>query len=167
VRVAPSLAFIIGGFLAACSSPGGNNPFTGDSNPFTVFVDPRQYLYLSCEQIATQRTTSTNRAQELKLLMDKAIPRWVRARPRHLTIIRKARQRARPLISLDDLARSPVGRRQVAIAPADHPLNNAPAFGDVIAPELHALGVVPGAPAIPLGACVALVADAEPGERFS
>jgi hypothetical protein len=72
VRVAPSLAFIIGGFLAACSSPGGNNPFTGASNPFTVFVDPGQYLYLSCEQIATQRTTSTNRAQELKLLMDKA-----------------------------------------------------------------------------------------------
>lgn len=69
MRVAPSLAFIIGGFLAACSSPGG---FTGDSNPFTVFVDPGQYLYLSCEQIATQRTTSTNRAQELKLLMDKA-----------------------------------------------------------------------------------------------
>jgi hypothetical protein len=54
VRVAPSLAFIVAGFLAACSSA-GDNPFTGDANPFTVFADPGQYLYHSCEQIAAQR----------------------------------------------------------------------------------------------------------------
>lgn len=72
MRVASPLAFIIAGFAAACSSAGGNNPLTGDNNPFTVFVDPGQYLYLSCEQIAAQRTASTNRAQELKLLMAKA-----------------------------------------------------------------------------------------------
>ena len=38
----------------------------------TVFADPGQYLYHSCEQIAALRITSVERAQELKLLMDKA-----------------------------------------------------------------------------------------------
>ncbi len=64
-------------------------------------------------------------------------------------------------------ARSPVGRRQVAIATAARPLDYTPALGDVVAPELHARGVVPGAPAVPFGARVAIVADAEPGERLS
>ena len=54
-----------------------------------------------------------------------------------------------------------------AIAAPVHPLDYPPPFGDVVAPELHARGVVPGAPAVPFGARVALVADAEPGERFS
>jgi hypothetical protein len=48
-----------------------------------------------------------------------------------------------------------VGRRQVGIALAVHPLNNAPAFGDVVAPELYARGVVPGAPTVPIGPRVA------------
>ena len=64
MRVAPSLAFITAGYLTACSSAG--------DNPFTVFADPGQYLYHSCEQIAALRITSVERAQELKLLMDKA-----------------------------------------------------------------------------------------------
>ena len=63
MHVAPSLAFITAGYLTACSS-------AGDS--FTVFADPGQYLYHSCEQIAALRITSVERAQELKLLMDKA-----------------------------------------------------------------------------------------------
>ena len=46
MRVAPSLACIAAGFLGACSS------FSGDNNPFTVFADPGQYQYHSCEQIA-------------------------------------------------------------------------------------------------------------------
>jgi hypothetical protein len=44
-----------------------------------------------------------------------------------------------------------VGRRQVAIAPAAHPLDYPPALRGVVAPELHARGVVPGAPAVPFG----------------
>jgi hypothetical protein len=66
MRVAPLLACIAAGFLGACSS------FGGDSNPFTVFADPGQYQYHSCEQIASTREASAKRAQDLKLLMDKA-----------------------------------------------------------------------------------------------
>src|SRR5712675_2542903 len=66
MRVAPSLACIAAGFLSACSS------FTGDNNPFTVFADPGQYQYHSCEQIATLRDAHAKRAQDLKMLMDKA-----------------------------------------------------------------------------------------------
>lgn len=54
------------GFLGACSS------FGGDNNPFTVFADPGQYQYHSCEQIAAIREDKAKRAQDLKLLMDKA-----------------------------------------------------------------------------------------------
>jgi hypothetical protein len=66
MRVAPSLACIAAGFLGACSS------FGGDNNPFTVFADPGQYQYHTCEQIASIRDSSAKRAQDLKLLMDKA-----------------------------------------------------------------------------------------------
>jgi hypothetical protein len=52
--------------LGACSS------FGGDNNPFTVFADPGQYQYHSCEQIAAIREDKAKRAQDLKLLMDKA-----------------------------------------------------------------------------------------------
>jgi hypothetical protein len=65
MRVAPSLACIAAGFLSACSS------FTGD-NPFTVFADPGQYQYHSCEQIAALRDAQAKRAEGLKMLMDKA-----------------------------------------------------------------------------------------------
>jgi hypothetical protein len=57
-----------------------------------------------------------------------------------------------------------VGRRLVTVAPTAHPLDDTPPFLDVVAPELHARGVVPDAPAVPFGAGVALVAYAEPGE---
>ena len=66
MRVAPSLACIAAGFLSACSS------FGGDNNPFTVFADPGQYQYHSCEQIAALRDAQAKRAQNLKMLMDKA-----------------------------------------------------------------------------------------------
>ena len=66
MRVAPSLACIAAGFLSACSS------FTGDNNPFTVFADPGQYQYHSCEQIAALRDAQAKRAEGLKMLMDKA-----------------------------------------------------------------------------------------------
>jgi len=66
MRVAPSLACIAAGFLGACSS------FGGDNNPFTVFADPGQYQYHSCEQIPAIREDKAKRAQDLKLLMDKA-----------------------------------------------------------------------------------------------
>lgn len=66
MRVAPSLACIAAGFLGACSS------FGGDNNPFTVFADPGQFQYHSCEQIAAVRVGTAKRAQDLKQLMDKA-----------------------------------------------------------------------------------------------
>jgi hypothetical protein len=65
MRVAPSLACILAGFLGACSS-------FNDNNPFTVFADPGQYQYHSCEQIAGLRAMQAKRAQDLKQLMDKA-----------------------------------------------------------------------------------------------
>jgi hypothetical protein len=56
-----------------------------------------------------------------------------------------------------------VGRRLVTVAPAAHPFDDPPPLRDVVAPELHARGVVSGVTAVP--SCVALVADAEPGDR--
>ena len=50
-------------FLAACSEA---------VNEFTVFVDPGEWEYYSCEQLIPQRTYWANKEQELKLLMDKA-----------------------------------------------------------------------------------------------
>jgi hypothetical protein len=48
MRFAPSLAFIAAGFLAACSE--GNSFTTG--NPFTVFADPGEFEFYSCEQLS-------------------------------------------------------------------------------------------------------------------
>jgi hypothetical protein len=59
-----------GGLLSACSST-GENPLTAN-NPLTVFVDPGQYGFYNCEQLAAQRTHWKAREQELHLLMDKA-----------------------------------------------------------------------------------------------
>ena len=45
----------------------------GDAmGPFTVFADPGEYEFHSCEQLAATRPNLKARAQELKLLMDKA-----------------------------------------------------------------------------------------------
>jgi hypothetical protein len=60
-RVAVVLA---GAVLVGCSSTG--------SNPITIFADPGQYQYSTCEQLAVQRTQWVGREKELKLLMDKA-----------------------------------------------------------------------------------------------
>ena len=60
MRLAPSLAFIVAGFL----------PATG--NPFTVFADPGEFEFYSCEQLLPQRNALVTRAHDLKLLMDKA-----------------------------------------------------------------------------------------------
>ena len=68
MRLAPSLAFIVAGSLAACSE---TNSFT-TGNPFTVFTDPGEFEFLSCEQLLPQRNASVTRAQKLKLLMAKA-----------------------------------------------------------------------------------------------
>jgi hypothetical protein len=68
MRLAPSLAFIVALSLAACSE---TNSFT-TGNPFTVFADPGEFEFLSCEQLLPQRNASVTRAQELKLLMAKA-----------------------------------------------------------------------------------------------
>jgi hypothetical protein len=40
--------------------------------PFTVFADPGQYDYLSCELLATRHKYWAERELELKLLMDRA-----------------------------------------------------------------------------------------------
>ena len=56
--------FLAGALLAGCSS-------TGD-NPLTIFADPGQYQYSTCEQLAAQRQHWAGREKELKLLMDKA-----------------------------------------------------------------------------------------------
>ena len=68
MRLAPSLAFIVAGFLAACSE---SNSFT-TGNPFTVFADPGEFEFFSCEQLLPQRNALVTRAHDLKLLMDKA-----------------------------------------------------------------------------------------------
>ena len=53
MRIAPCVALSIdgllaGGFLSACAPAA--------MGPVTVFADPGKYEYLSCEQIAAQRT---------------------------------------------------------------------------------------------------------------
>ena len=53
-----------GAVLVGCSA-------TGDT-PMTIFADPGQYQYSTCEQLAGQRKYWAGREQELKLLMDKA-----------------------------------------------------------------------------------------------
>jgi hypothetical protein len=54
---------LIAGALSACST--GNNPFT-------AFVDPGKYQYLTCEQINANRRVWSAKEQELKMLMAKA-----------------------------------------------------------------------------------------------
>jgi hypothetical protein len=58
------IAGIFPAFLVACTS--------AIENQFTVFADPGQYEFFSCEQLARQRSDWTKRVQELQLLMDKA-----------------------------------------------------------------------------------------------
>jgi hypothetical protein len=63
-----------GALLSACSSAEKvleNNPLTAN-NPFTVFIDPGEYSFYNCEQLANQRIGWKAKEQELKLLMDKA-----------------------------------------------------------------------------------------------
>jgi hypothetical protein len=55
---------VAGALLAGCAS-------TAD-NPLTLFVDPGKYQYHSCEQIAAQQKSWSNRQSDLKSLMDKA-----------------------------------------------------------------------------------------------
>jgi len=55
---------LTGASLLGCAS--------GGDNPLTIFADPGQYQYSTCEQLAGQRQYWTTREQELKLLMDKA-----------------------------------------------------------------------------------------------
>jgi hypothetical protein len=64
MRAASLLAPIMGMFLAACSAPA--------MGPFTVFADPGEYEFHTCEQLAAVRPNLKARAQDLKLLMDKA-----------------------------------------------------------------------------------------------
>jgi hypothetical protein len=56
MRLAPSLAFIVAGFLAACSE---SNSFT-TGNPFTVFAEPAQCdaPSRSVDRMALNRTFS-------------------------------------------------------------------------------------------------------------
>jgi hypothetical protein len=68
MRLAPPLASIVAGFLAACSE--GSSFTTG--NPVTVFADPGEFEYYSCDQLLPQRNALLTRAHDLKLLMDKA-----------------------------------------------------------------------------------------------
>jgi hypothetical protein len=56
--------FLAGALLAGCSSSG--------DNPLTIFADPGQYQYSTCEQLTGQRQFWAGREKELKLLMDKA-----------------------------------------------------------------------------------------------
>ena len=64
MRTASLLAPIMGVFLSACSATA--------MGPFTVFADPGEYEFHSCEQLAATRPSLKARAQELKLLMDHA-----------------------------------------------------------------------------------------------
>ncbi|MEA2964716.1 MAG: hypothetical protein QOI46_4814 [Alphaproteobacteria bacterium] len=64
MRAASLLAPIMRMSLAACSAPA--------MGPFTVFADPGEYKFHTCEQLAAVWPGLKARAQELKLLMDKA-----------------------------------------------------------------------------------------------
>jgi hypothetical protein len=55
------LAPTMGMFLAACSAPA--------MGPFTVFADPGEYEFHSCEQLAAVRPGLKARAHDLKLLI--------------------------------------------------------------------------------------------------
>jgi hypothetical protein len=64
MRITPCVALILPAFLAACAS--------ALESQFTVFADPGQYEFFSCEQLTGRRVYWANRVQELKLLMDRA-----------------------------------------------------------------------------------------------
>jgi hypothetical protein len=64
MRSAPVVALIVPILLAACTS--------AIESPFTVFADPGQYEWYSCEQLGPQRKYWEGREKNLKLLMDKA-----------------------------------------------------------------------------------------------
>jgi myo-inositol-hexaphosphate 3-phosphohydrolase len=57
------IIILIAGALSACSM--GNNPFT-------AFVDPGKYQYVTCEQINANLKAWSAKEQELKMLMAKA-----------------------------------------------------------------------------------------------
>ena len=50
--------------LAHCAATGGNLA--------TLFVDPGKYQFSSCQSLANQRKTWADKAQELRLLMERA-----------------------------------------------------------------------------------------------
>ena len=58
--------------LCAVLFAGGLQACAVSENPLTVFADPGNYQYNTCEQIAGQKKNWTNREQELRQLMDKA-----------------------------------------------------------------------------------------------
>jgi hypothetical protein len=66
MRILPFVVLIFSALLAACASE-ISNPLMGGA-----FVDPGKYEFYSCDQIAANRKSVEKRAQELKLLMDKA-----------------------------------------------------------------------------------------------
>jgi hypothetical protein len=66
MRILPFVALTFSALLAACASE-ISNPLMGGA-----FVDPGKYEFYSCDQIAANRKSVEKRAQELKLLMDKA-----------------------------------------------------------------------------------------------
>jgi len=66
MRILPFVALIFSVLLAACASE-ISNPLMGGA-----FVDPGKYEFYSCDQIAANRKSVEKRAQELKLLMEKA-----------------------------------------------------------------------------------------------
>jgi hypothetical protein len=66
MRILPFVVLIFSALLAACASE-ISNPLMGGA-----FVDPGKYEFYSCDQISANRKSVEKRAQELKLLMDKA-----------------------------------------------------------------------------------------------
>jgi hypothetical protein len=64
MRSAPFVALIFPALLAACTS--------ALESSFTVFVDPGEFEWYSCEQLLPQRQYWEDREKELKLLMDRA-----------------------------------------------------------------------------------------------
>ena len=68
MRLAPSLAFIVAGFLAACSE---SNSFTTGKSVYGI-RGPDEFEFYSCEQLLPQRNALVTRAHDLKLLIDTA-----------------------------------------------------------------------------------------------
>jgi hypothetical protein len=61
---APALVVAAGLLLGACSS--------GSDSSFSLFAEPGKYEYYSCDQIAGQIKSWSQKEQELKTLMDRA-----------------------------------------------------------------------------------------------